>query len=386
MSDVLRCDLAIVGGGLAGGLIAYALAQRRPDLDILLLEEAKTLGGNHIWSFFDTDVDAQGAELLAPIVVHRWAGHDVAFPSLQRTLAGGYASMTSERFDAVLRDAVPVERILCGIRVKQVAPRSVVIDGGRQVVARAVIDARGPADLSQLTCGWQKFVGRLFRLRQPSGLTRPIIMDATIEQIDGFRFMYVLPFGPDRLFIEDTYYSDTPDLDRASLAGRIDGYAVANGWQVSEVEQEEQGVLPVVMEGHFEGYWHSCGGGAKAGARAGLFHPMTGYSLPDAVKTALHIAALPDPAAPDLHEYLHRLAERRWAQGGFARMLGRMLFRAASPSDRWRVLEHFYRLDASVIARFYAGHSTLIDKARILAGRPPVPISRALSAMMAGRR
>ena len=34
-----KCDIAIVGGGLAGGLAALALAAKRPDLDVRLVEE-----------------------------------------------------------------------------------------------------------------------------------------------------------------------------------------------------------------------------------------------------------------------------------------------------------------------------------------------------------
>jgi lycopene beta-cyclase len=56
-----------------------------------------------------------------------------------------------------------------------------------------------------------------------------------------------------------------------------------------------------------------------------------------------------------------------------------MLFRAAKPSERWRVLERFYRLPEALIARFYADRLTLADRARILAGRPPVPLGRALA-------
>src|SRR3546814_8812653 len=33
-----RCDIAIVGGGLAGGLAALAFAAKRPDLDVRLIE------------------------------------------------------------------------------------------------------------------------------------------------------------------------------------------------------------------------------------------------------------------------------------------------------------------------------------------------------------
>jgi lycopene beta-cyclase len=63
-------------------------------------------------------------------------------------------------------------------------------------------------------------------------------------------------------------------------------------------------------------------------------------------------------------------------------MLNRMLFGAASPPERYRVLEHFYRLPPATIGRFYAGRSTLLDKARILSGRAPVPVRPALAAAL----
>ncbi|MEI9853007.1 MAG: lycopene cyclase family protein [Sphingomonas sp.] len=62
-------------------------------------------------------------------------------------------------------------------------------------------------------------------------------------------------------------------------------------------------------------------------------------------------------------------------------MLAAMLFKAASPHERYRVLERFYRLDPGLIARFYAGQSTMLDRARLLAGKPPVPIARAVAAV-----
>ena len=42
------------------------------------------------------------------------------------------------------------------------------------------------------------------------------------------------------------------------------------------------------------------------------------------------------------------------------------------------MLERFYGLSEGLVRRFYAGRSTLLDKARILTGKPPVPIRRAL--------
>src|SRR3546814_18600308 len=61
------------------------------------------------------------------------------------------------------------------------------------------------------------------------GLARPIIMDARVPQIDGYRFVYLLPFSPDRLFVEDTYYSDGPDIDADVLKARIGEYGGASG-------------------------------------------------------------------------------------------------------------------------------------------------------------
>ena len=52
------CDVAIVGGGLAGALIALALARRRPDCELRLIEGSGRIGGNRLWSFFATDVAA----------------------------------------------------------------------------------------------------------------------------------------------------------------------------------------------------------------------------------------------------------------------------------------------------------------------------------------
>jgi hypothetical protein len=46
-------------------------------------------------------------------------------------------------------------------------------------------------------------------------------MDATVDQLDGYRFVYLLPTGPNEIFVEDTYYSDSPDLNVALIRNRI---------------------------------------------------------------------------------------------------------------------------------------------------------------------
>jgi lycopene beta-cyclase len=286
--DNLKCDIAIVGGGLAGGLIALALARLRPELKLVLIDQDKSFGGNHIWSFFASDIAPEHRWLTAPLVTYGWSGYEVHFPAHSRSIDNIYYTIESERLDWLLRNNLPQNSLFSGREVKAVSPRLVVLDGAQRINAGGVIDARGAGDAHHLDCGWQKFTGQLLQLKDPHDMKNPIIMDATVEQYDGYRFVYVLPFGMDKVFVEDTYYSDRPDFDPRVMRRRIAAYAEAKGWQVDRVVREETGVLPVVMGGDLDNYWASGSGRtAKAGARGAFFHPVTSYSLPDAVRFAI---------------------------------------------------------------------------------------------------
>ena len=384
------CDIAIVGGGLAGGLAALAIARARPGLTVRLIEAGEEVGGNHRWSWFASDLGPAGAALMDGLAQMRWEeGHAVSFPGCARDLPTPYRSLASRDFAVALRRALPHGTMLTGRAAVALAADGVALADGERIAARVVIDARGFAPTAHLTGGWQVFMGRTLRCELPHGLTRPTIMDATVEQIGGYRFVYVLPLGPRIVFIEDTYYRDAPLLDRSALERRLDDYAQVHGWR-GEVMDEETGVLPVITGGDLAAFQaqHRIPGVAVIGARGGFVHPLTSYTLPFAVETALAIAgALPDRLAgpsssgAELAALVEARARRHWRAMRFYRLLGAMLFGAAAPAERWRIFARFYTLPAALIERFYAGRSTLADRARILCGRPPVPIGRALRAL-----
>ncbi|NNC73699.1 MAG: lycopene beta-cyclase CrtY [Sphingomonadaceae bacterium] len=382
----LDCDIAILGGGLAGGLIALALRRERPDVRLLVIEEGERLGGNHIWSFFESDVDAWGMTLLEPLISHRWGSYEVRFPAHRRTLETAYHSIRSDQFDRAVTGALPDGALRLNAAVIGASPDAAVLDSGERIEARAVIDCRGAGDLSLLNCGWQKFVGVELELAAPHGLERPIVMDATVEQIDGYRFVYSLPLSERRIFVEDTYYSDLPAMDAEALEERAIAYAGAQGWR-GEVVHREKGVLPVAMTGgKFGEYWRSGGKAAKAGVRAGMFHPVTGYSLPDAVRTARLVAQHADLSSEALQGKLLVHAAQCWRRGRFYRMLDTMMFGGADTEDRYKILERFYRLPPALISRFYAGRSTTLDKLRIVSGKPPIPVGRGIGALLGANK
>ncbi|WP_299361575.1 lycopene beta-cyclase CrtY [uncultured Paracoccus sp.] len=365
-------DLLIVGGGLASGLIALAVAARDPGRRVMIIAPADP-ADSHTWSFHDTDLSEPAQRWIAPAVAHRWQGQEVRFPGYRRDLDTGYASLTSRS----LRDAVAAGATVHARRAVRITADHVQLATGERLTAPCVIDATGVIPRRYLVLGWQKFVGVELDTEQPHGRQRPIIMDATVDQRDGYRFVYTLPFGPQRILIEDTRYADGPRLDESDFDDGIAAYAAAQGWS-GTTRRRERGVLPIAMAFDSAAFWRDAAGGAvPVGMRAALFHPVTGYSLPLAALVADLVAATPGDSATVLAA-VRELALDMARRQRFLRLLSRMLFKGAAPDARRAVLERFYRLPEPLIERFYAGNLTVADQARILVGKPPIPIRAAL--------
>ena len=146
-------------------------------------------------------------------------------------------------------------------------------------------------------------------------------------------------------------------------------------------------MLPVITGGDLARYQREVRvpGVAMAGARAMIGHPLTSYTLPFAVETALLVAENSQLPGEQMAALLEAHARRVWQRTGFYRMLGSMLFGAAKPEERYRIFSRFYHLSPGLIERFYAARSTTRDKLRVLTGKPPVPIPHALRALASHR-
>lgn len=367
-------DFIVVGGGLQGGLVAAALHARRPGCRLALVERGASLGGNHTWSFHESDLAAASRDWGSPLITQSWPDQEVRFPNLSRRLATGYHTISSERLDRRVRElfaAHPDWRLVLAAEARILDDARVEVGGLGTLSARLVIDARGPGRCT-VGAGYQKFVGLEVRLARPSPVTRPIIMDATVAQHDGYRFMYVLPFSSDHVLLEDTYFSDHPELDGARLRERVLAYARERGYAIAEVMREEAGVLPMPWESA-EPDPMPRPGLVALGYRGGFYHPATGYSFPIAARMAELVASTPDAALPGA---LARAARAHAGQRRFAHLLNWLAFVSIKPEARWQVYERVYRrLDEATLGRFYALDLMARDQAAFLLGRPPGGLS-----------
>jgi lycopene beta-cyclase len=359
-------DYVLVGGGLQSGLLALALKDRRPAARVVVVEAADRLGGNHTWSFHAADVPAAAAPLVEPLVVAAWPAYEVRFPGRTRVVPSRYATISADRFAAVVRGAVESGgwELRLNARAVEVGRHRVALESGEQLAGRCVIDSRGPHAAGS-GCGYQTFLGLEVETRDPWPDRRPVVMDARVPQGDGFHFIYTLPLGPTRVLVEDTYFSDSPRLDAAAARAAVEAHLAerVRGWRVV---RRESGVLPMPWRADRP---PEAAGPVRGGYAGGWFHPATGYSFPVAVRFALAVAAVPpEDAARAAAALAARLEPRR----RFARLLNRLLFRLVPPEARWQVFARLYRtLPPGVLARFHALEFSTADALRLLVGRPP---------------
>lgn len=364
-------DYVLVGGGLQSALIALAVARLAPRRRVIILERSSTILGNHTWSFHDTDLPAKLAGIFEEVPLYRWAGHDVLFPGFCRTLRGGYNTLSSHRLRQHLLGVSGTHsglEIRLGCDVRRVEPGIVETADGETFSGTAVIDSRGPRPSASLGPAdpVQKFVGIEVRLARPVGLERPILMDATVEQRDGYRFLYVLPFAADVLLIEETHYSRDARLDEDGIETECLRYAERNGWEVAEVLRRERGVLPLPLWTPFDGDTTVL----RGGYRGGWFHPNTGYSFPLALRLAHYVASRP----PKLLNgpALEQLRRERDRQSRLFCFMNRLLFLGMPEDELWQVFSGFYQaLPEATIQRFYGHALEPWDYLRLFVRPPP---------------
>lgn len=366
----LSLDYILVGGGLQSGLMALAIRHHQPHARVVIIELGSKLAGNHTWSFHASDVPAQSAAWVDPLVESRWPGYEICVGGRKRTVKLEYLSISSPHFASVVTQKLEGNacQVWTDATAVELSGNHVTLSDGRQLEATAVIDNRGPSrvDLQSYSGGFQKFWGFEVELSSDWPLANPIVMDDRIDQTDGFRFIYTLPLHRRRVLVEDTRFSNSPSIDRDECFNKVRCYLAELGCSDWRIVREETGVLPMPTGGPLPG-----SGLPKlaGGYRGGWFHAATGYSFPLAVAVAEIVAKTP---IAELADTLQRFGNEHAGRARFARFLNRLLFDLVKPQTRYQIFRRFYQvLDEPRIARFYAHRFTRFDALRIVVGIPP---------------
>lgn len=372
-------DIIFVGGGLANCLLAWRLKEKKPSLRFMILEARDRWPEDRTWSFHGTDIRPRQLHWLRPLISKTWQGYDVRFPDHCRSLLGTtYNSIRGKDFFARINLD---ENVQFASPVKAVSEHGVTLKNGSFLGAKLVFDGRGLGPNAKFSTAYQKFVGLNLRLRYPHKLQRPMLMDASCDQLDGFRFLYALPWNERELLVEDTRYSSNVSINNDEYREEILFWIQQQGWQVEEILGREAAALPIPIAQPQLG---STLAAPSLGLGGGYFHYMTGYSLPHAVELADRFTQLSSYDTRNARRVLRDFERERARHCRWGLLLNRLAFGAAEPADRRRIYQRFYRFAEPMIQRFYAEELSTLDWLRMVVGKPPVSLRRAVTALRAG--
>ena len=359
-----RDGILIAGGGLAGSLAALAMARHRPEVPVLIVEERETFGGEGLRIFSNAELGDDGAALVGPMAIDRWPGFYVAFPGLSRKLKAEMAGFGPEDVHRFMTQALKPASYRLGTKVVAVREDALVLDGGETIKAEGAIDARGPASMSALDLLYEARLERDYRFGAPHRVDRPVLIDATVDQIGGLRFFECVPLSEERLLVSDVCVSERAQPDEQAPA-RVSAYVKARGWTRPRARADRTSSKTLPFGGDFAAFWRLGGArAAKIGLRGGFVHPVTGRTIGDAAAMALLLARQRDFSGAALHDLFEAEARQMWKQREFLRTITASLA-AAAPEDRRALVERLYRLDPGLIQRLQADRLGLIDRWRV---------------------
>ncbi len=337
------------------------------------------MAGNHTWCFHRSDLSTEEMSLLQDLVSHCWNSYHVAFPQHLRHFTSDYMAIESQDFAKKLM-AMYLDSISLNQTIEVNKKTGDLTLNGNLIETDLTIDARGWCD-EKISAhrAYQKFVGWEVEFSRDIDSSSVFLMDAKVEQIDGYRFMYTLPYSPKRFLVEDTYYSNDGEINFSAIEERLKKYIGTNYDEDFKILRKEYGSLPLELGEPIPPLANYNSRYIAIGTQAGIAHPTTGYSLPSLLQqlTALGLTEKGFKIDEAAHRNFNHLVVSK-NQQSFFRLLNRMLFLASEPEQRVQIMDRFYTLPESLIQNFYRGKLSGLEKFKILALKPPVPLLKAM--------
>lgn len=276
-------DLAILGGGCAGLSLARELAKSQTLRSVVVIEPRQTYQDDRSWCFWAADSQA-----LSPWFGHSWPRWSFGQIDAQQQhrecddFPYRYVrSIDFYRANLTTIKACPSIDLKLGQAVTELTTLDSgwrIITTGETYIAQQVVDTRPPAQtqLDQSTLQ-QCFLGAEIKLSRPANIdTQAVELMTDMRQVDGeFCFTYVLPFAPDHLLVEVTFFAKQPPT-RTSLQNQLNKLLVARGWADAEILRTEFAALPMGMPLKTNAKQKQP---LLAGMRGGALRPSSGYGF-----------------------------------------------------------------------------------------------------------
>ena len=285
-------DLAVIGAGPAA--LALAASASELGLRVSLAAPAPTAPWPASYGLWDREE----AWLPPGVVEARYPHPKVDLGRGERiALDRTYLRLDTGALQAALLNRVSAKSVdVLASRVLAVSPTSsgslLKLDGhSGELAAAVVVDASGAA--TRLTrrrgdgaSGYQVAYGELLEVDEhPYGEGEMALMDFGADFDGQPTFLYAMPVGPQRLFVEETVLATDRVLPMAWLRRRLHQRLVANGVVVRRRLERERCVIPLGLPLPARGQPL-----VAFGAAASLVQPSSGYQLGHALALAPQIA------------------------------------------------------------------------------------------------
>jgi lycopene beta-cyclase len=252
---------------------------------------------------------------------------------------------------------------------------------GRMIPARVVVDARGlgatPGSAQQTAYGLVLDADAAQpALDGASALFMDWRTDNGATPGDLPSFLYAVPLNERQMLLEETCLVGRPALDLATLRTRLVTRLAARGVQLSGGEPVERVRFAVTPEHRFAGH--------AFGARAGLGHPGTGYSVAASLALADAVAAavardtdVDDVLWPASARVVQRL-----------RLAGLRTLLAMAPEQVAPFFGAFFALPPRLQRAYLSGRTDLpgtVSAMLAVYARAPMPVRRSMTRAALGR-
>lgn len=376
-------ELVIVGGGPAGLAVAGRVAAA--GYKVVVVDPAPLGRWPNNYGVWCDEFEQLGLQDTFEIV---WDTATVLLdegPEHERTLKRPYARVDRPLLKKMLLQKAVKSGVSFmktkGLKVEHSSETSVVHCGNDvELRASLVLDAAGfsktlveYAGDKSYSPGYQGAYGVMVEVEShPFPLDKMLFMDWRDSHLDDApamkaanaklpTFLYVMPFSPTKIFVEETSLVAKPAISFPELKERLDLRMKHLGIKIKNVEEEEYCLIPMGGELPIHPQRTLAVGGA-----AGLVHPSTGYMVSRALSTAPTVA---DKIVDALDSFTGKEGTRKKAvSAAEADRMAAAIWASLWPEERLQQREFFcfgqdvlLKLDLQGTRDFFDSFFTLSD-------------------------